>query len=132
MAESFSSQVLLGWISGTGACPVVISKKTAHSIDATVGSDLRHVITLAAAETNTAFAIAEDASIVLVEDITETALGVTVKIGSTGATALPVRRLLLEATDGETAAIASGTNLYFTNSNTGQAQVAISVVYADT
>ena len=123
-SPAFYIKTTLGFQRDTGVAISYVNDTTETSYVATNGYQMGTELVLDVGDTNTAVTLTSDIAWLLVEELT--GKGVTVKIGSTSATAIASDRVLLQGIDGESVMIASGTSIYLTNAGANQIRVRVS------
>jgi len=118
---SLTTRFTLSFTRDLGAQSAVVNLSTERSYEATAGYDLGQVIPLAVGAVDTPITLSNDCFFAALEEVDGEEF--LVKVGSTGAQALRVTRLVIEGKLNSHIAIPSGTILYLSNDGSAAVQV---------
>jgi len=128
---SFVLKNTLSYVRDTGATAQVTNDNTEYTLLPGAGYLLKQEITLAVGATNTAVTLAVDTAAVLVEEVTGADEGVLMKIGSTSATAVRLKKFMVWPPLIDTVGLAASTVLYFTSEAASEIKIAITTINTD-
>jgi len=131
MAATITFKTSMTYTPDTGRAGQIINDNTETDMVPTKGYTLGDVFTLAVAATNYEVVLPLALAAVLIEETSGADKGVLVRVGSSSAAPLRVKRLLVEAPSLDVSAVGAATSIFFTNEGTAQISVRLGKVTAD-